>query len=71
MFIALDATRIAGEPFLASAVNEVLLNLHESARVDPGQPVLYPGERSLECRKDNLANGIPVDSALWARIQAL
>jgi 3-dehydro-L-gulonate 2-dehydrogenase len=71
MFIALDATQIAGEAFLASAVNEVLENLHASNRVEPGQPVLYPGERSLACRKDNLANGIPVDGGLWARIQAL
>lgn len=71
MFIALDATRIAGEPFLASAVNEVLDNMHASNRVDSDQPVLYPGERSLECRKDNLANGITVDDAVWAKIQAL
>jgi 3-dehydro-L-gulonate 2-dehydrogenase len=52
MFIALDAANIAGEAFLASAVNEVLENLHASSRAELTQPVLYPGERSLACRKD-------------------
>jgi len=71
MFIALDANRIAGQDYLAAAVNEVLDNLHESVLVDPTKPVLYPGERSLATRITNLANGIPVDDGVWARIQSL
>jgi 3-dehydro-L-gulonate 2-dehydrogenase len=68
IFIAMDATRIAGEDFLSSAVNEVLQNVQDSARVDANQPVMYPGERSMAFRKTNLANGIPVDEAVWAKI---
>ena len=71
MFIALDATRIAGEDFLASAVNEVLENIQASARVDSEQPVLYPGEKSLANRKANLEYGIPVADEVWAKIKAL
>lgn len=71
MFIALDATRIAGEDYLGAAVNEVLDNLHGSARVDSAKPVLYPGENSLAIRLANLANGIPVDDGVWAKIQSL
>ena len=71
MFIAMDATRIAGEDYLAAAVNEVLDNLHGSTRVDPAKPVLYPGENSLAIRNANLANGIPVDDGVWAKIQSL
>ena len=71
MFIALDAKRIAGDDYLSAAVNEVLDNLHDSARVNPGQPVLYPGENSLAIRNANLAQGIPVDDGVWARIQSL
>lgn len=70
MFIALDAKRIAGEAFLASAVNEVIDNLHESIRAESASPVLYPGERSMAHRVNNLANGIPVDDAVWAKIQS-
>ena len=71
MFIAMDATRIAGEDFLASAVNEVLENVRASERVEQDQPVLYPGERSLTNRNANLAQGIPVDEAVWAKIRSL
>jgi len=71
MFIAMDATRIAGEDYLAAAVNEVLDNLHGSDRVDPAKPVLYPGENSLAIRDANRANGIPVDDGVWAKIKSL
>lgn len=71
MFIALDANNIAGEDYLSTAVNEVLDNLHASERVDANQAVLYPGENSLATRNKNLANGIPVDDGVWAKIQSL
>lgn len=70
VFIAMDATRIAGDAFLSAAVNEALDDLHQSAPVDPAKPVLYPGENSLAIRRANLANGIPVDDAVWEKIKA-
>ena len=71
MFIAMDATRIAGNDSLAAAVNEVLENLHGSVPVDPAKPVLFPGENSAAIRKANQANGIPVDDSVWAKIKSL
>ena len=71
MFIALDATRIAGEAYLASAVNEIVENIQGSECVDAASPVLYPGARSLAHRVANLAEGIPVDEAVWATIKSL
>ena len=70
MFIAMDATRMAGEAFLNSAVSEVLDNLHDSERAEADRPVLYPGENSLAIRQNNLKNGIPVDDQVWAKIKA-
>ncbi len=70
MFIAMDATRIAGEDYLASAVREVIENIQGSDRVDADTPVLYPGERSMSNRAKNSAQGIPVDDAVWARIKS-
>ena len=70
MFIAMDASRIAGDDYLTAAVNEALDNLHGSVPVDPAKPVLFPGENSAAVRKANLANGIPVDDAVWAKIKA-
>ena len=70
MYIAIDAKRIAGEDYLAAAINEVLDNLHDSVPVDPAQPVRYPGENSLAIRNANLANGIPVDDKVWGKIKS-
>jgi 3-dehydro-L-gulonate 2-dehydrogenase len=36
-----------------------------------GERVRYPGYRVLQTRKENLANGIPVDPAIWQQLQAL
>jgi len=33
--------------------------------------VRYPGERVLQTRKENLANGIPVEPAIWRDVHAL
>ena len=69
--IAIDATAIAGESFLARAVNDVLADIKASVRVDPGQEIYYPGEKELNTRAENLALGIPVDDGVWAKIRAL
>lgn len=71
MFIAIDAERIAGDAFLSSAVNEVIENIKASERVNPSQEVLYPGEKELSIRNANLANGIPVEDAVWDKIRSL
>ena len=71
MFIALDVRRIAGDAYLTAAVNEVVENIQNSECIDPDRPVLYPGARSLAFRQANLAKGIPVDDAVWAKIKAL
>lgn len=71
IFIAIDAQRIAGEAALEALINETLDTIHASQRVNPDQAPLYPGERSLATRKDNLAHGIPVDEAVWAVIKAM
>ena len=69
--IAIDAKALAGESFLASAVNDVLADIKASVRVDPGQEIYYPGEKELKTRAENMAKGIPVDDGVWAKIRAL
>lgn len=71
VLIAIDARGIAGDEFLASAVNEVLADIKASQRVDPQQEILYPGEKEKMIRADNMARGIPVEDAVWAKIKAL
>ena len=52
-------------------VGEMLAYVADSKPVDSTRPVRYPGARVLECRAEHLANGIPVDATVWAKIQAL
>ncbi len=49
-----DATRMA---------DQVIANLHAPLR--DGGRVRYPGERTLETRRDSLAHGVPVDPSIW------
>jgi 3-dehydro-L-gulonate 2-dehydrogenase len=37
-------------------------------RSSPGTDILYPGERALKTRGENLKNGIPVNEAVWTDI---
>ncbi len=71
VFIAFDAERIAGKALIERVVGEMLAYVAASEPVDPARPVRYPGERVLECRAEHLANDIPVDATVWARIQTL
>ena len=71
VLIAIDATQIAGNEFLSSAVNEVLADIKASERVDEKQEIIYPGEKEANIRKQNLELGIPVEDVVWAKIQAL
>ena len=61
VFIAIDP----GEADTASIVDGILADLHS------GEPVRHPGERTLETRRRSLADGVPVDEAIWTEVLAL
>jgi 3-dehydro-L-gulonate 2-dehydrogenase len=45
---------------------------YKNSKVDSEfQKVLYPGERVVRLRAENLKNGIPVDKVIWEEIQYL
>jgi 3-dehydro-L-gulonate 2-dehydrogenase len=71
VFIAMDATRMAGRDFLAQAVNEVVADLKGSQPASEGQEIRYPGERDLRIREENRRLGIPVEDATWSLIKSL
>jgi 3-dehydro-L-gulonate 2-dehydrogenase len=69
--IAIDVEKIAGNDFLNNAVNEVLEDVKLSQKVNENGDILYPGERVLKTRQENLAQGIPVDEGVWAKIKSM
>ena len=74
VFIALDAAAVTPGDATASSmdpiVDRIIDQLHGAASA-AGESVRYPGERTLEMRRRSLAEGVPVDAAVWRAVQAL
>lgn len=68
VFIAFDVTRASAADLVNQAVEGVIADLHTTLPADESDTVLYPGERALRTRAENIANGIPVEPAIWERV---
>ena len=70
VFIAIDPAAVGQTGASVNLADQILEHL-QSPRPSDGEHVRYPGERVLQTRKENLANGIPVEPAIWSDVQAL
>ena len=68
IFLAVDPSTIAQPQELSRIAEGILNSLREATPVDPGKPVRYPGEQTLQLREENLRLGVPVDPEIWRRI---
>jgi 3-dehydro-L-gulonate 2-dehydrogenase len=71
VFIAIDVSKLRNHSGIADTVNLILQDYQNSTAESGPQGVLYPGERVLRVRKENLKKGIPVDKVIWEGIQNL
>lgn len=71
IFIAFDVAKASSAALVDGIVDEVLADLRTATPVDLDAEVLYPGERALRTRQENLEQGIPVEPAIWERVLAL
>ena len=69
VFLAFDLSLIYKEGDTQKVANEII-DYVQGAK-SSGEKVRYPGERTLEIRKQNLAEGIPVEPTIWQRVQEL
>ena len=60
VFIAIDISKLDNHSAIAKTIEEILKDYHQSMPLDESKKIVYPGERVLLTRKNNLANGIPV-----------
>jgi 3-dehydro-L-gulonate 2-dehydrogenase len=67
VFIAMDPSSLGGQE-ISTIADRIIDHLHAAS--DGSRP-LYPGERTLETRRRNLADGVPVDAEIWKQVQAL
>lgn len=70
VFIAIDISKLANYKTIASAIQEIIDDYHQSVP-DKSAKVVYPGEKVLDLRAENTTKGIPVMKAVWDEIQAL
>jgi 3-dehydro-L-gulonate 2-dehydrogenase len=68
VFIAMDTRRLGNYSLIPTFLQQIIDDYHQSVAVNGKQAIVYPGERVLETRKQNLENGIPVLKNLWEKI---
>jgi 3-dehydro-L-gulonate 2-dehydrogenase len=70
VFLALDAASL-GTPAESNTIVDGIVNaLHEGAAA-AGESVRYPGERTLQTRRQSLAEGVTVDDTMWREVLSL
>ena len=70
VFIALQPPSVDQFGSAVPLADQIVEHL-QSPPLQAGEEVRYPGKRVLETRKENLANGIPVEPSIWRAVQAL
>lgn len=67
-FIAIDPSRLGRRLDLDEIADQIVEHVQVSQRTR--ERVRYPGERVLEERKKNLAEGVPVDPEIWQKVRS-
>jgi 3-dehydro-L-gulonate 2-dehydrogenase len=71
IFMAIDPLKMNDQAFIDHALFATIEQLKKSPTVDESGEVLYPGERALRTRLENLLMGIPVDEQVWENVRKL
>jgi 3-dehydro-L-gulonate 2-dehydrogenase len=71
LFMAFDLDQLSDAENTARAVQDVCDSLLETAAIEAGGQVFYPGQQTWLRRAENRRQGIPVDLHTWERIIAL
>jgi 3-dehydro-L-gulonate 2-dehydrogenase len=69
VFVAFDVSSPASRDAMRPVVERVIADLLDVPAA--GDRVRYPGQRTLETRRRNLAEGIPVDPSVWKTVQEI
>jgi 3-dehydro-L-gulonate 2-dehydrogenase len=70
VFIAINLSKLHNSSSIPALLQHIIDDYHESIP-DKNSKVLYPGERVLSVRDENMKNGIPVIQKVWDDIMAL
>lgn len=71
VYIAISLDKLPNKSSVSEIVNNIIADYHNSVPENEKTKILYPGERVLNTRANNLKNGIPVDTNVWNKILEL
>lgn len=71
VFIAIDISKLGDQSAIAQVLEDIIQDYHQSEIIDGSRKIVYPGERVLQTRRQNLQNGIPVIKKVWEEILSL
>ena len=69
VFVAFDLSSVADAHVAARVADQIVDHVRQPSGSD--DTVKYPGQRTLETRRRNLAEGIPVEASIWHQVQEL
>lgn len=69
-FMLIDASRMGPPDWLAGRMADFASILHDTPAAEPGKPVLLPGEIELDNMDRQRLEGIAIDAALRAKLEA-
>lgn len=70
-YIAIDLSKLGTQSSISKTINAIIDDYHSSTPDSSSKEILYPGERVLKTRQENLLNGIPVNIKIWEKINCL
>ncbi|WP_215223724.1 3-dehydro-L-gulonate 2-dehydrogenase [Echinicola shivajiensis] len=71
VFLALEPSKLGMEDWMESKAGQIIEDLKQSKTFDKKKEVRYPGEQTLRMRKENLAQGVPIDRDIWNQVLKL
>ena len=71
VFIAIDLSKLGNHSAMATAIDSIIQDYHQSIPENESTKITYPGERVLQSRKRNSDKGIPVLKKVWEVITGL
>jgi 3-dehydro-L-gulonate 2-dehydrogenase len=68
VFLAFHLKNFHNSKDIHQKVNAIVDYYHQAKREEGVEKILFPGERSLNVRKNNLEQGIPVEAVYWNQV---
>ena len=71
VFITVNLSKLGNNSSISQTINNIIDDYHSSIPENDKVSILFPGERVLNIRKENLEKGIPVEEIIWKEILEL